>query len=192
MATASVRSHGPVAHDTPEDWPANVVRCFKSAGVRQIGYVPDAGLTRIIDCASRDPQFAMVTLTTEEEGVGLAAGAWLGGQPTVLLMQSSGVGNIVNALASIARPCQLPLVLFVTMRGEWGETNPWQVVMGQTVEAMLRNLGVVIYNASDAATVPEAAAAALQMAYASNVPTCVLVSQRVVGAKKFKTGNSND
>ena len=71
-----------------------------------------------------------VVLATEEEGIGLLAGAWLGGERGVLLMQSSGVGNCINTLSMI-RTCQFPLLLVVTMRGEWGETNPWQLPMAK-------------------------------------------------------------
>ncbi len=60
----------------------------------------------------------------------MLAGAWLGGVRGVLLMQSSGVGNCVNLL-SLVQECRFPLLMIVTMRGEWGETNPWQVPMGR-------------------------------------------------------------
>lgn len=61
-------------------------------------------------------------LTTEEEGIGILAGAWLGGERGVLLMQSSGVGNCINTL-SLSKVCGFPLLIIVTMRGEWGELN---------------------------------------------------------------------
>ncbi len=95
-----------------------------------MGYVPDAGHKRLIELCQADARMRSVVLSTEEEGIGLAAGAWLGGQRSVLLMQSSGVGNIINALAMV-RECRFPLLVLVTMRGENGEFNPWQVPMGQ-------------------------------------------------------------
>jgi hypothetical protein len=76
-------------------------------------------------------------LTTEEEGIALAAGAWLGGQRAVLLMQSSGVGNCINML-SLPVNCRMPFLTLVTMRGEWGEFNPWQVPMGTATPACAR------------------------------------------------------
>ena len=75
-------------------------------------------------------------LTTEEEGIALAAGAWLGGQRSVLLMQSSGVGNCINML-SLSAICRFPLLMLVTMRGEWAEFNPWQVPMGRATQPAL-------------------------------------------------------
>ena len=105
--------------------------------MRVVGYVPDAGHKRLIELCQTDKKMRAVVLSTEEEGIGLAAGAWLGGQKSALLMQSSGVGNIVNVLGMV-RECRFPLVTLVTMRGEQGEFNPWQVPMGQAVRRSSR------------------------------------------------------
>ncbi|MEE9257020.1 MAG: thiamine pyrophosphate-binding protein [bacterium] len=111
-------------------WPAGVHRAFRAMDIRQVGYVPDSGLAGLIRLCEEDPGIAAVSLTSEEEGVGLAAGAWLGGQRSALLMQSSGVGNCLNAFA-LAAECGFPLLMLVTMRGEEGELNPWQFHMGR-------------------------------------------------------------
>jgi sulfopyruvate decarboxylase TPP-binding subunit len=97
-------------------WPEALHRELSSAGVRIVGYVPDAGHKRLIELCRADNKMRAVVLTTEEEGIGLAAGAWLGGERCALLMQSSGVGNIVNVLGMV-RECRFPLVTLVTMRG---------------------------------------------------------------------------
>src|SRR5919112_502477 len=115
------------------DWPDRLFDAFKRADIRQVGYVPDAGHARLIERCQADPDIRAVPLTTEEEGIALAAGAWLGGERAALLMQSSGVGNCVNML-SLARTCRFPLPIFITMRGEWEEFNPWQEPMGSIVE----------------------------------------------------------
>src|SRR5205807_3948774 len=107
------------------DWRDQIFAALKQAEIRQVGYVPDAGHARLIELCAADSAIRDVVLTTEEEGVALAAGAWLGGQRAVLLMQSSGVGNCMNML-SFTRICCLLLVMFITMRGEWAEFNPWQ------------------------------------------------------------------
>ena len=78
-----------------------------------------------------DNDIETVPVTTEEEAIALSAGAWLGGQRAVVMMQSSGVGNTINAIASITMTCRFPLVMIVTMRGDYGEANPWQIPMGQ-------------------------------------------------------------
>ena len=125
------------------DWPAEIHRELTAFGVRVVGYVPDAGHKRLIELCQADASMRAVMLTTEEEGIGLAAGAWLGGAKSVLLMQSSGVGNIINVLGMV-KVCRLPLVLIVTMRGEQGEFNPWQVPMGEATARVLETMGVAL------------------------------------------------
>ena len=125
-------------------WPEEIHRELSAAGVRVVGYVPDAGHKRLIELCQADKKMRAVVLTTEEEGIGLAAGAWLGGEKSVLLMQSSGVGNVINVLGMV-RECRFPLVTLVTMRGEQGEFNPWQVPMGQAVRPVLEAMGTVVH-----------------------------------------------
>src|SRR3989441_10478431 len=122
------------------DWPQEVHRALAAARVRVVGYVPDAGHQRLIELCQRDRKMRAVVLTTEEEGIGLAAGAWLGGEKSVLLMQSSGVGNVINA-AGLLKTCRIPLLLIVTMRGEAGEFNSWQVAMGEAAPPRLQGNG---------------------------------------------------
>src|SRR5207245_1177345 len=123
------------------DWAAAIHSALTSQRVRQVSYVPDAGHKRLIELCHADKDRTVVPLTTEEEGIGLAAGAWLGGERAALLMQSSGVGNCVNAL-TLAANCAFPLLALVTMRGERGELNPWQIPMGQAAPGALRLIGV--------------------------------------------------
>ena len=167
------------------DWPAEVHRELKDAGVRIVGYVPDAGHKRLIELCQADPAMRAVPLTTEEEGVGLAAGAWLGGEKSVVLMQSSGVGNIVNALG-MTKICRLPLVLLVTMRGQQGEFNTWQVPMGESTASVLETLGVAVRQAGEAQAVAAHARAALKLAFEAQGAEAVLIAQRVIGIKSFQ------
>src|SRR5437879_5431181 len=106
------------------DWPAAIHSALKSQRVRQVSYVPDAGHKRLIELCHADKGMTAVPLTTEEEGIGLAAGAWLGGERAALLMQSSGVGNCVNAL-TLAANCVFPLPALVTMAGGRGRPTQW-------------------------------------------------------------------
>src|SRR2546427_2941025 len=128
------------------DWPQEVHRALAAARVRVVGYVPDAGHQRLIELCQRDRKMRAVVLTTEEEGIGLAAGAWLGGEKSVLLMQSSGVGNVINA-AGLLKTCRIPLLMIVTMRGEAGEFNSWQVPMGVATPAVPSGLDVRVRGA---------------------------------------------
>jgi sulfopyruvate decarboxylase alpha subunit len=162
-------------------WPEQVHRELSAAGVRLVGYVPDAGHKQLIELCQADKKMRAVVLTTEEEGIGLAAGAWLGGMKSVLLMQSSGVGNIINVLGTV-QVCRFPLVMIVTMRGEQGEFNPWQVPMGRATPGVLEAMGVTVRRASDAKDVAPLVAEALR----SEISTAVLVSQSVIGIKSFQ------
>lgn len=170
----------------PGGWPGIIYGILRSARVRQVGYVPDSGHTELIRACNDDPDIACISLTSEEEGIGLLSGAWLGGQSGALLMQSSGVGNCVNAIASITRACQFPLLMLITMRGEWGEGNPWQVPMGRAVEPVLEALGVQLARVEKPADVPGAVSAMASLAFKSTVPAAVILSQRLIGAKSFQ------
>ncbi|WP_248295550.1 thiamine pyrophosphate-binding protein [Paraburkholderia sp. UYCP14C] len=130
-------------------WPEAIFEHFKAADVRQVAYVPDAGHKRLINLCEEDSDIHAVSLTTEEEGVAMMGGAWIGGQRGVLLLQSSGVGNCINML-SLQHECRMPIVMLVTMRGEWGEFNPWQVAMGKSTQQALESAGVYVYRADDA------------------------------------------
>ena len=163
------------------DWPHEVHRALAKAQVRIVGYVPDAGHQRLIELCQGDRKMRAVVLTTEEEGIGLAAGAWLGGEKSVLLMQSSGVGNVINA-AGLLKTCRLPLVMIVTMRGEAGEFNSWQVPMGQATPGVLEAMGVSVRRAIRAEEIAPLVADGLRQEQA----TAVLISQGVIGIKRFR------
>jgi sulfopyruvate decarboxylase alpha subunit len=153
--------------------------------VATVGYVPDAGHKRLIELCQADKKMRAVVLTTEEEGIGLAAGAWLGGEKSVLLMQSSGVGNVINAIGMM-KECRIPLLSIVTMRGQQGEFNPWQVAMGQATRAVLEAMGTIVHAADSAEDIAPTVNAALRLAYNSYVSVAVLISQRVIGIKTFQ------
>jgi len=164
------------------DWPDRLFATLKRAGVAQVGYVPDAGHARLIERCRADDGIRDVVLTTEEEGVAMAAGAWLGGQRCALLMQSSGVGNCVNML-SLMRTCRFPMLMFITMRGEWEEFNPWQVPMGSIVEPVLALCEANIYRASAPHEVEGVAERAAQQAFGDERIVGVLLSQKLIGKK---------
>ena len=166
------------------DWPDQVYKTLKEAGVRQVGYVPDAGHQRLIELCLADKALNSVVLSSEEEGIGLAAGAWLGGVRSALLMQSSGVGNCINALG-MTRECRFPLLMLITMRGQCGEFNPWQVPMGQATPGVLSAMGVVVHEANAAAEIAPAVDTAARLAYGSYQAVAVLISQAVIGIKSF-------
>jgi sulfopyruvate decarboxylase TPP-binding subunit len=169
---------------TASDWPEEIFSALERYDVRQVPYVPDAGHSKLIERVLASSTLRGIPLTTEEEGVALLAGAWAGGQRGVLLMQSSGVGNCINML-SLVPILRFPFLALVTMRGEWGEFNPWQVPMGSTTQGVFELSGVQVLRASHAVEVPAVLEAAAAQAYNALTPTAVLLSQRLIGAKVF-------
>jgi sulfopyruvate decarboxylase alpha subunit len=167
------------------DWPDALYETLLAAGVKQVAYVPDAGHKRLIELAHANPELKTTVLTTEEEGVALLVGAHLGGDRGVLLLQSSGVGNCINML-SLAAECRVPLLMLVTMRGEWGEFNPWQVAMGQATPPALEAMGVIVLRADDAERIVETVQAGAGLAFDSGRMVAVLIGQRAIGAKVFR------
>jgi sulfopyruvate decarboxylase alpha subunit len=170
--------------DAPEDWPDRIFAALKRGRIATVGYVPDAGHARLIALCRADDAIDDVVLTTEEEGVALAAGAWLGGARAALLMQSSGVGNCINML-TLTRNCRFPLLMLVTMRGEWEEFNPWQMPMGQTADSHLRLADVAVHRADDSGSIADTVTAALDVAFTSERAVAVLIGQRLIGAKRW-------
>jgi sulfopyruvate decarboxylase alpha subunit len=167
-----------------EKWPQEIFQVLTENRVRQVAYIPDIGHASLIKMCHKSNNMKTVVLTTEEEGVALLAGAWLGGDRGVLLMQSSGVGNCINML-SLTRVCRMPLLILVTMRGEWGEFNPWQVPMGQNSNPVLTAAGVLTFVVNDKDHIKAAVTAAAKMAFEGPAATAVLISQRILGAKTF-------
>ncbi len=165
-------------------WPDDIFAILRRFDVRQVAYVPDAGHSQLIQRVLGSSGMRGIPLTTEEEGVALLLGAWTGGQRGVLLMQSSGVGNCINML-SLTQIIRFPFLTLVTMRGEWGEFNPWQVPMGSTTPAVFELAGIRVLRASHPQEVREVVEAAASQAYSALTPTAVLLSQRLIGAKVF-------
>ena len=170
---------------TTLDWPQQIFDDFKELGVKQVAYVPDAGHSKLIRLCEADPEIHSVSLTTEEEGIAMLGGAWLGGHRGVLLLQSSGVGNCINML-SLQHETRMPLFMIVTMRGEWGEFNPWQVAMGKSTQDVLEASGVYVYRADSPEQVAPTVAAGARFAFQTGRSVAVLIGQRVIGTKNFK------
>jgi sulfopyruvate decarboxylase alpha subunit len=165
-----------------DDWPDTLFATLVESDIRTVAYVPDAGHTRVLELVDGDTSIASVPLTTEEEGIGYLAGAWLGGLRGVLLMQSSGVGNCINTLA-LAAQARFPLLMLVTMRGEWAELNPWQNSAGGAAEDALRLMGVRTWHADRPEDVEPLVKGALAMTFAGDMSCAVLLGQRLIGSK---------
>lgn len=172
-------------------WSDAVFASLLNHDIRQVAYVPDAGHLHLINRCVASEQIVSVPLTTEEEGIALLAGAWLGGDRGALLMQSSGVGNCLN-MFSLTRVCQLPLLMLVTMRGEQGEFNPWQVPMGESTEKLLNTAGVQTFPVVDSNQLAETVDAAARQVFDNSEAAAVLISQSILGTKSFENPGGSD
>ena len=165
-------------------WQDRLYDLLRQSNVTQFAYVPDAGHRILIDRSLADPGALSIPLTTEEEGVALLAGADLGGARGVLLMQSSGTGNCVNML-SLVKGGHFPFLTLVSMRGDFGEGNPWQYPMGQAVEPVLKAMGVICLRIEAPEEVEPTVSAALTMVFQGGNAVAVLLTQKLLGAKAF-------
>jgi sulfopyruvate decarboxylase alpha subunit len=173
-----------MAEGDGERWQDALYDLLRRYNVTQFAYVPDAGHRILIDRSLADPAVHSVALTTEEEGVALLAGADLGGARAVLLMQSSGAGNCINML-SLVKGGRFPMLMLVSMRGDFGEGNPWQFPMGQAVEPILQAMGVIVLRIDTPDDVIPTVEAALTMVFQSGNAVAVLLTQKLLGAKAF-------
>lgn len=170
--------------EADDGWSQQVYGLIKEAGISLVTTVPDAGLTRLLNLCAGDDAMRVVTLSTEEEGVGMGYGAWLGGTRTLLCLQSSGTGNIINGLALPAF-AQTPFLMLVTMRGQEGEGNPAQFPMGRAVRAVFEAMGVICLEATTKEEVAAHFEKAAGMAFGEGKIVAVLIAQQVIGAKRF-------
>jgi sulfopyruvate decarboxylase alpha subunit len=168
----------------PGDWAGAVHQALKDAGITVVGYVPDGGMKRVIELCLADPTMKAIPLTNESEGPCLMAGAWLGGAKGCLIMQSTGVGNLVNN-ATMSEVCQFPLLVLVSWRSSWSEGNRWQVPMGERCRTYFEMAGFHTQCVEHAADAGESVAAAAEQAFNTLNGVGVFFSQRVMGVKKF-------
>lgn len=166
------------------NWAESIVACLKQHGIRFLNYVPDAIGERILQVARNDPAFEILPLAREEEGVGVVCGQSIGGSRGALLMPTSGLGNSINALASLPIPYRIPVPMVIGFRGALGEFNPTQVQMGQAAPAILSALNIphfILEREDEVQTVTDGA---LKLAFALESPVAILVSTQLSGWKR--------
>lgn len=166
------------------EWPDRLYELLREHDVTLFAYVPDAGHKTLINRSLADPDVNSIALTTEEEGVALLAGADLGGTRGILMMQSSGTGNCVNILSMI-KAGRFPFLTLISMRGDFGEANPWQMPMGQALRPVLGAMGVICLDVDSPPEVVPTVEGALSMAFKSGNAVAVLLTQKLIGAKAF-------
>jgi sulfopyruvate decarboxylase alpha subunit len=166
------------------DWRDQIFQVFQDHDIKQVYHVPDAGHSRLIEACQRSNSIRTLALTTEEEALGLAAGAWLGGQRSATLMQSSGVGNTINPMG-LTKTLRFPFLTLITMRGDYGEFNSWQFPMGQGTPKVLEAMGVQLYSVDKSEEVKATVDAATRAAFNGGQAVAVLLRQKLIGIKDF-------
>ena len=166
------------------DWRNDIFEVFQDHDIKQVYHVPDAGHSRLIEACQKSNSVRTLALTTEEEGIAIAAGAWLGGQRSALLMQSSGVGNTIN-MVGLTKTLRFPFLTLITMRGDYGEFNSWQYPMGQGTPKVLEAMGMLLYSVDKAEDVKATVDAAARSAFLSGQSVAVLLRQKLIGIKTF-------
>lgn len=166
------------------DWRDDIFQVLQDHDIKQVYHVPDAGHSKVIEACQKSNAIRTMALTTEEEGIPLAAGAWLGGQRSVLLMQSSGVGNTIN-LMGMTKTLRFPFLTLITMRGELGEFNSWQYPMGQGTPKVLEAMGVLVTSVDKAEDVKTTVDHAARSAFNGGQAVAVLLRQKLIGIKNF-------
>ena len=165
-------------------WSRQLFNDLIEAGVTLFTYVPDSGNVKLIELANAHNEAQTVLLTSEEEGVAVCAGADLVGKRGILCMQSSGVGNCPNFL-SLVKGGRFPVLMMISMRGDYGEQNPWQYPMGQAVEPILHALGVLTFRVDTADDLKPATNATLAAVFGGGHGAALILSQKFLGAKPF-------
>jgi sulfopyruvate decarboxylase alpha subunit len=166
------------------DWRDDIFAVLQDHDIKQVYHVPDAGHSKLIEACQNSNSIRTLALTTEEEGIALAAGAWLGGQRSAMLMQSSGVGNTINMMG-LTKTLRFPFLTLITMRGEYGEFNSWQYPMGQGTPKVLEAMGVLLYSVDKAEDVKATVDAAARAAFHGGQSVAVLLRQKLIGIKDF-------
>ncbi|MBS7251053.1 MAG: sulfopyruvate decarboxylase subunit alpha [Candidatus Freyarchaeota archaeon] len=149
-------------------------------GVDFVVSVPSSLFKNLLDMLDEAKEILHVPVTREEEGVGIAAGAYLGGKTPALIMQNSGLGNSINALASLNMVFKIPLLILIAQRGGKGETIPAQIPMGKATPALLDAIGVPHYTPKNAEQIPEAFERAKKSFHSNKVPVAVLIEMELM------------
>jgi len=159
-----------------ENWEDIVVRVLKANEVNLITFVPDNVLARLIRLLQADPYFTLVSPAREEEAVAIIAGAYMGGRRGICLMQTSGFATIVNALASLACPFQIPLLLMISERGTLGEFQQGQAMVCRTMRPVLQSLGIEHFAIQELNQVEFVVNGMVNQAFATQAPAAMILS----------------
>jgi len=155
-----------------------IIRALKRAGVNFVASLPDASLVPLVHALDKDNDIIHVPLSREEEGVGICAGANLGGKRCALMMQNAGLLNSCNALTTTARQIEVPMLLLVLYAGALNDMA--FPMLGLVTEPVLDALGIPHYLLDDLDSAPSLVAGALVQAYNAQRPVALLMTKGVL------------
>jgi sulfopyruvate decarboxylase alpha subunit len=170
----------------PRAWYEILRDVLKANDVRLVTYVPDNVLKPLLAAIHDDPFFTAFAIPREEEGLGIVAGAWMGGMRGVLLMQTSGFATLPNVLASLAVACQIPVLMIVSERGTLGEFNLGQALVCRTMRPVLDSIAVENHTSTRLDEVEFVADRTIRQAIATQAPACLILSPLLTGGKVLK------
>jgi sulfopyruvate decarboxylase alpha subunit len=167
-------------------WHEIVRDTLKRHNVSLVTYVPDNVLRPLIELIEADRFFTCFVTTREEEALGIVAGAWIGGTHGIVLMQTSGFATLPNAIASLAVPFQIPLLLMVSERGTLGEFNIGQALVARTMRPVLDSLAMEHHTLTRLDEVEFIIDRSIRQAVATQAPVCFILSPLLTGGKVFQ------
>jgi sulfopyruvate decarboxylase alpha subunit len=176
------RSGRHTAADAPA-WARTVLDVFRSEGIRHLVFLPDTVMGRLLALAEQDSSFRLVGVHREEEAVGILTGLFLGGERGAMLVQSSGLGNTLNALGSLAMAYHIPFPMLISLRGELGEFNPAQLRMGRAVPGCLDALTIPYVTLRSETDLDTILSGALKTCFTAEEPFGLLLSAQLTGWK---------
>ncbi len=154
---------------------------LKSSGYSFFSFVPDALLKDIIEMIQADQRITSITATREEEAIGITTGACLGGKKAAVLMQNTGLGNSIAALASLAIPYEVPLLLVMSRRGGRREKIPTQLIMGRAIEGLLSSIGVRAFEPKTPKEIRNTISQAEKFSTEERTPVAVILGMDLFG-----------
>jgi sulfopyruvate decarboxylase subunit alpha len=161
-------------------WAPGVCAGVHAAGCRDVVYVPDNPLAHVLRVfEAQYPDVRLILATREEEAFGIAAGLYLGGRTPAVMLQSSGLGNSLNAITSLLLPYQIPVLMVVSMRGDAGEWNAAQMPMGRAVRDILDAIGVAHATVQSPVDAAETVRRAGVTAFETRVSAACLLPKRL-------------
>ncbi len=173
------------ASDAPA-WARTILDAFREEQIRNLVFLPDTVMGRLLALAEEDPAFRLIGVHREEEAVGILAGMFMAGQRGAMLVQSSGLGNTLNALGSLALAYRIPFPLLVSLRGELGEFNPAQLQMGRAVPGCLDALHIQHVTLRTEHDLQTIVSGAIKTCYTAEEPLGILLSAQLTGWKPEK------